>query len=180
MGGSDAPDVRVENQLVRFTHSTPIDQEMVVDKLGGVRSGRFVLLQMESPSATIVIDEVGRIVVHGTKRIEVARGAAKEILLRLNRDDAGLSTELGPILASFQYARPLTFEGIERAVAPAIIRKDERLDCMRLKDDRHGIDLLMWSNGKAVALGARHPNLVAMAAVYWRGKIDSAGLFAEG
>jgi hypothetical protein len=39
------------------------------------------------------------------------------------------------------------------------------------------MELLLWENGKAVALGATHANLVAMSAVYWRSKIAAAGLF---
>ena len=41
-------------------------------------------------------DSEGRIIVHGTHRIEAARAAAKELLLRMGRDDSGLTTELGP------------------------------------------------------------------------------------
>ena len=80
---SSTVDVKVENQLVRFTCPQPVDQDEVVEQLGGVKSGGVVIKILERPSATIVIDAEGRIVVHGTKKIEVARKAAKEILLLL-------------------------------------------------------------------------------------------------
>ncbi len=174
---ADAPKVRVENQLFRFTHPTPISQEDVVKKLSGTASGNFVLKQLKSPKATILIDIEGRIVVHGTKRIELARAAAKEILLQLNRDDTGLSTELGPIMASFDLTKNIDFTGIEKALAPISIVSDDNLGCLRLQDGRHELELLLWPNGKAVALGASHPNLVAMSAVALREKISSAGKF---
>ena len=172
---SNAPDVRVENQLFRFTHQTPVSQDDVVSKLKGRKSGTFVLVQLKSPKATILIDADGRIVVHGTKRIELARSAAKEVLLQLNRDDSGLSTELGPIMASFDYSKDIDFTGLENALAPMEVESDEQLGCMRINDERHELELLLWPNGKAVALGAQHPNLVAMSAVVLREKIISAG-----
>ena len=177
MSESKAPDVRVENQLVRFSHEQPVDQEMAIQKLSGKRSGNYVLIQLSVPRATIVVDAEGRIVVHGTKRIQIARAAAKEILLQMGRSDAGLSAEMGPLQASFQYSQSINFNGLEDALYPASIRHDSRLDCVRIEDDRHDMELLLWSNGKAVALGATHANLVAMSAVYWRTKISDAGLF---
>lgn len=177
MSASKAPDVRVENQLVRFSHEQPVDQETALQKLSGKRSGSYVLVQLKVPRATIVIDTEGRIIVHGTKRIQVARAAAKEILLRMNRSDAGLTAEMGPIQASFRFSQGLTFDGLEDALYPAKVTNDSRLDCVRVDDERHDMELLLWSNGKAVALGASHANLVAMSAVYWRSKIDNAGLF---
>ena len=174
---SKAPEVRVENQLVRFTHADPIDQEIVLSKLSGQRSGDYILIQLQVPRATILIDSRGRIIVHGTKRLQIARAAAKEVLLRMGRSDDGLSTEMGPVQASFQFYSGLTFDGLEDALYPAILERDSRLDCMRIQDRRHEMELLLWENGKAVALGATHANLVAMSAVYWRSKIAAAGLF---
>ena len=62
MSESKAPDVRVENQLVRFSHEQPVDQEMAIQKLSGKRSGNYVLIQLSVPRATIVVDAEGRIV----------------------------------------------------------------------------------------------------------------------
>jgi len=39
-----------------------------------------------------------------------------------------------------------------------------------LNDTRHDLELLIWADGKWVALNARHPNMVAMSAVHWKGK----------
>ena len=82
-------DVRVENQLVRFVCPTPLDHDRVVAEVGGQRNSGVVIKAMERPRATLVIDEEGRIVVHGTHRVEAARAAAKELLLRMGMDDSG-------------------------------------------------------------------------------------------
>ena len=55
---SSTVDVKVENQLVRFTCPQPVDQDEVVEQLGGVKSGGVVIKILERPSATIVIDAV--------------------------------------------------------------------------------------------------------------------------
>ena len=96
-------DVTVENQLVRFICPKPVDGEAVVEQLQGQRVGGMVIKSLRRPRATLVIDPQGRITVHGTHRIEAARSAAKELLLRLGLDDTGLKTELGPIIASFTF-----------------------------------------------------------------------------
>lgn len=177
MSESKAPEVRVENQLFRFSHAEPVVQEIALSKLSGQRAGDYILIQLQVPQATIIIDSRGRIIVHGTKRLQIARSAAKEVLLRMGRVDDGLSTEMGPVQASFQFSRGLNLDGLEDALYPANVVSDSRLDCVRIEDRRHEMELLLWENGKAVALGATHANLVAMSAVYWRSKIDAAGLF---
>ena len=77
--------VLVENLLVRFVCPEPVDQQQVIDELGGQRNSGVVIKPMDRPRATLVIDEEGRIVVHGTHRIEAARAAAKcHMLLSLS------------------------------------------------------------------------------------------------
>ena len=103
-------DVRVENQLVRFVPTSPVNHDAVVSQLAGQKNGGIVIKTLEKPRATIIIDEEGRIVVHGTHRVEAARAAAKELLLRLGLDDSGLQTELGPVIASFNFDKPVNVE----------------------------------------------------------------------
>ena len=78
-----AIEVRIENQLVRFVPPSPVDQASVVAQLGGQQTGGVVIKVLDRPRATLVIDQAGRIVVHGTHRVEAARAAAKELMLRL-------------------------------------------------------------------------------------------------
>ena len=87
---ANAIDVRIENQLVRFVTPQPVDQDSVVAQLGGQKTGGVVIKVLDRPRATIVIDQQGRIVVHGTHRVEAARAAAKEMMLRLGLNDSGL------------------------------------------------------------------------------------------
>ena len=106
-------DVRVENQIVRFVTKQAIDQELVVAQLAGHRSGDIVIKALEKPRATLVIDSDGRIIVHGTHRVDAARAAAKELLLRLGMDDSGLQTELGPVIASFNFENEIKVESLD-------------------------------------------------------------------
>ena len=76
-------EVRVENLLVRFKPSPPVDLEEAVERLGGVVNGDVIIKMLDAPRATLIIDSEGRIIVHGTHRIEAARAAAKEMLLRM-------------------------------------------------------------------------------------------------
>ena len=48
MSESKAPEVRVENQLVRFSHAEPVDQEVALSKLSGQRSGEYILIQLQN------------------------------------------------------------------------------------------------------------------------------------
>ena len=88
---ASAIEVRIENQLVRFVPPSPVDQASVVAQLGGQQTGGVVIKVLDRPRATLVIDQAGRIVVHGTDRVEVARAAAKELMLRLGLNDSGIT-----------------------------------------------------------------------------------------
>lgn len=169
--------VRVENQLVRYTAPEPFGHEEVVEQLGGKKNGKVVILALKSPRATLLVDEEGRLVVHGTSRNEIARAAAREMLLRLGRADEGLTAEKGPMVASFDYGQPLRTDNVPEFFPDAEL--DERLECLRINDENHGMDLLFFSNGRGVALGARSLNLVKMAASHWGSRFESQNLFVQ-
>ena len=170
MSGPINIDVRVENLLVRFTPSPPVDLEEAIERLGGVKNGDVIIKMLDAPRATLIIDAEGRIVVHGTHRIEAARAAAKEMLLRMGRDDSGLVAELGPIVASFDFGEEIPIHNIRMNLGSGTSSVDDRLGCLRIDDTRHDLELLIWPSGRCVALKARHPNMVAMSAVHWKGK----------
>ena len=169
-------DVTVENQLVRFVPPEPINAEAVVEQLNGQRVGKMVIKALRRPRATLVIDPEGRITVHGTHRVEAARDAAKELMLRLGKDDTGLKTELGPIIASFYFNTPINVQSIVGPLGAGEGQYDERLDCGIIKDDRHDLLLHIWENGRCVVTEGRHPKMVAMAAVYWQSKFKDIGI----
>ena len=170
MAGANNIEVRVENLLARVTPTPRVDLEEAVERLGGVVNGDVIIKMLDRPRATLIIDSEGRIVVHGTHRIEAARAAAKEMLLRMGRDDSGLVTELGPIVASFDVGEPIAIENVRMNLGSGTSSMDERLGCLRLNDTRHDLELLIWPTGRTVALNARHPNMVAMSAVHWKSK----------
>ena len=176
---ANAMEVRIENQLVRFVPPQPVDQDAVVAQLGGQQTGGVVIKVLDRPRATLVIDQEGRIVVHGTHRVEAARAAAKELMLRLGRDDAGLETELGPVVASFEFGQALLVESVVGDFGAGTATFDERLGCNIIEDSRHNLTLHMWPNGRCVATDARHRNMVAMAAVYWKGRFADKNLLIE-
>lgn len=169
-------DVRVENQLVRFVPQSPVDHDAVVSQLSGQKNGNIVIKALDKPRATIVIDEAGRIVVHGTHRVEAARAAAKELLLRLGLDDSGLQTELGPVIASFDLDKGVKVEAMNKQFTGGNSVYDERLGCAIIQDTRHNLRLYIWANGKCVASDARHPNMVAMSAVFWKTQLKDNDL----
>ena len=169
-------DVRVENQLVRFVPLSPVDHDAVVSQLSGQKNGNIVIKALDKPRATIVIDEAGRIVVHGTHRVEAARAAAKELLLRLGLDDSGLQTELGPVIASFNLDKGVKVEAMNKQFTGGNSVYDERLGCAIIQDTRHNLKLYIWANGKCVASDARHPNMVAMSAVFWKTQLKDNDL----
>ena len=172
MSSSENIEVRVDNILVRFTCYPPVDLEEAIERIGGVANGDVIIKTLESPRATLIFDSEGRIIVHGTHRIEAARAAAKELLLRMGRDDSGITTELGPIVASFNFDAEIPIDKIRANLGSGTSHVDQRLGCLRLNDTRHDLELLIWPNGRCIALNARHPNMVAMAAVHWRSKFS--------
>ncbi len=169
-------DVRVENQLVRFVPQSPVNHDAVVSQLAGQKNGNIVIKALEKPRATIIIDEEGRIVVHGTHRVEAARAAAKELLLRLGLDDSGLQTELGPVIASFNFEQGVNVTDMNKDFTGGSSIYDERLGCAIINDSRHNLKLYVWPNGKCVASDARHPNMVAMSAVFWKTQLQESNL----
>lgn len=170
-------DVRVENQLVRFVPTSPVNPDSVVTQLDGQKNGHVVVKALDKPRATIIIDEQGRIIVHGTNRVEVARAAARELLLRLGLDDSGLQTELGPVIASFAFDNHVKISEMNMQFSGGVSHFDKRLECAVINDTRHNLKLHVWSNGKCIASDARHPNMVAMSAVFWKGKFEEHKLF---
>ncbi len=173
---SETPNVIVENQLVRFIPNEPVDSDLAVKKLGAQKKDDYTIHILDTPRSTIVIDKEGSLVVHGAQKIEAARAAAREFLLRLGLSDDGLSTELGSVVASFKFNNPVKIESMKSRLG-SIVTDDERLGCSRIADNMHNMELLVWPNGKVIVLGAKHQNLVTMAAQHWLNKFSDENLF---
>ena len=169
--------VRIENHLFRFIPPNPIDPQAVVSQLGGQETSGVVIKVLDKPRATLVIDQQGRITVHGTHRIEAARAAAKELMLRLGLNDSGLETELGPVAASFNFDQSLDITQLVGNYSAGNAVYDKRLGCSTIEDSRHNLTLHIWPNGRCIVPNARHQNIVAMAAVYWRTQLEEKNLF---
>ncbi|MDP6899359.1 MAG: hypothetical protein QGF94_00795 [Candidatus Thalassarchaeaceae archaeon] len=167
---------RIENQLYRFKSPVPINQQRVVDEIGGNKSGRFVMISLRSPRSTLLIDDQDRIIVHGCKKQEIAHLAAKEVLLRLGEDESGMTFELGPAVASFDFGCSVKLEGVPDLFPDATI--DTELDCLRIDDTRHEVKLLLFRNGRGIATEARHEKLVTMAAKRWMQRLSDENLLS--
>jgi hypothetical protein len=98
-------------------------------------------------------------------------------MLRLGRSDVGLTSEIGPLVASFDYERPVRVTEFEDKFPEASY--DSRLDCIRIDDERFDLQLLLFSNGRGLVVRARHVNLVEMAAMRWASRIEEEKLFVE-
>ena len=117
-------DARVENQLFRFTPATTLDPQRVVDEIGGKRSGRYVTLSLVAPRATLLVDQDGRIIVHGCRKQDLAHLAAKEVLLRLGEAESGMTFEVGPVVASFDFESTVSLEGVPDLYPEAVMDSD--------------------------------------------------------
>ena len=165
---------RVENQLFRFTPSSSLDPQRIIDEIGGKRSGMYVTLSLVAPRATLLVDQEGRIIVHGCRKQDLAHLAAKEVLLRLGEDESGMTFEVGPVVASFNFETTVSLEGVPDLYPEAELDTD--LDCLRINDLRHEIKMLLFRNGRGIATEARHGKLVAMAARRWKQRLSDENL----
>ena len=169
-------EARVENQLFRFKPAIQLNPQRVVDELGGKRSGQYVMLSLVAPRATLLVDHEGKIIVHGCRKQDLAHLAAKEVMLRLGEDESGMTFEVGPVVASFDFESTVSLEGVPDLYPEAVI--DLELDCLRIDDQKHEIKLLLFRNGRGIATESRHVKLVAMAARRWKQRLSDENLLS--
>ncbi len=169
-------EARVENQLFRFKPAIQLDPQRVVDELGGKRSGQYVMLSLVTPRATLLVDYEGNIIVHGCRKQDLAHLAAKEVMLRLGEDESGMTFEVGPVVASFDFESTVSLEGVPDLFPEAVM--DPELDCLRIDDQKHEIKLLLFRNGRGIATESRHVKLVAMAARRWKQRLSDENLLS--
>ena len=165
---------RVENQLFRFNPSVSLDPQRVVDELGGKRSGQYVMLSLVAPRATLLVDMDGKIIVHGCRKQDLAHLAAKEVMLRLGENESGMTFEVGPVVASFDFESTISLEGVPDLFPEAVL--DVELDCLRIDDQKHEVKMLLFRNGRGIATEARHGKLVSIAARRWKQRLSDENL----
>ena len=169
-------EARIENQLFRFKPAIQLDPQRVVDELGVKRSGQYVMLSLVAPRATLMVDHEGKIIVHGCRKQDLAHLAAKEVMLRLGEDESGMTFEVGPVVASFDFESTVSLEGVPDLFPEAVM--DTELDCLRIDDQKHDIKLLLFRNGRGIATESRHVKLVAMAARRWKQRLSDENLLS--
>ena len=73
----------------------------------------------------------------------------------------------------------VNLEAIPASLPSGSAEYDARLGCTTLTDTRHSLTVQVWPNGKCIVADARHPNMVAMSAVYWNGVFSDQGIFVD-
>jgi len=167
--------VKVENQLFRYIPSLNIEGDRLIEELGAVRSGDYIIRQMKDPPVTLIVDSENGIIVHGTSRDEVARAACRELLLSLGEPEGGLKTERGPITASFDFDKKIDLA--RAAEAFSAVTFDARLDAIRISDGRHDVELLVFRDGRAIIMQALSSSIAERAAKYWDERFERGRLF---
>ena len=95
-------------------------------------------------------------------------------MLRLGEQEAGMTFEVGPVVASFDFDQTVSLERVPDLFPEAVM--DTELDCLRIDDKKHEIKLLLFRNGRGIATEARHRKLVAMAARRWKQRLSDENL----
>ncbi len=167
--------VKVENQLFRYIPSVAFDRSRLVEELGAVKSGDYIIRQMKEPPVTLIIDSENGIIVHGTSRDEVARAACRELLLSQGEPESGLKTERGPITASCDFNKNIDLA--RAADAFSAVAFDARLDAIRISDGRHDVELLVFRDGRAIIMQAISSSIAERAAKYWDARFERGRLY---
>ena len=69
-------EIQISGQLFRFTPTPPLILPVAVQLLGIEPTGGFVVHPDARMGLTLIIDDIGRILVHGARKYDVARAAA--------------------------------------------------------------------------------------------------------
>ncbi len=149
----------IESQTFRFIPGRPLVMPKVCDFLGISPSGSVVIHHDGDLGITFIVDVMGRLVVHGTASIEVARTAAASFVLGMDEDEEGMVAEVGPIVASATLTGPIDLDRLAIRWRGEC-ELDDRLDCLRLQEPRHDIDVFIWEDGRLILSDAMSPSVV--------------------
>ncbi|MBG16959.1 MAG: hypothetical protein CMB77_01185 [Euryarchaeota archaeon] len=146
-------EIHISGQLFRFTPNPPLILPVAAQLLGVEPTGGFVVHPDARMGLTMIIDDIGRIIVHGARKYDVARAAASSFLLGLGKSDAEITSEHGPVTGWFDLGGQ-----IDQDVILKVLRDDAeldlRLDAVRVEDEKTGVEAIIWPNGRVIVPSA--------------------------
>ena len=146
-------EVRISGQLFRFTPTPPLILPVAAQLLDVEPTGGFVVHPDARMGLTLIIDEIGRILVHGARKYNVARAAASSFLLGLGRSDADIVSEHGPVTGWFDLGGEIDLDMVLKVLRENA-ELDLRLDAVRVEDQKTGVEAIVWSNGRVIVPSA--------------------------
>tara|TARA_B100000214_G_scaffold370901_1_gene346344 strand:+ start:786 stop:1307 length:522 start_codon:yes stop_codon:yes gene_type:complete len=145
--------VNVAGQLFRFKPSPPLILPVAAELLKIKPVGGVVVHADSKLGMTYIIDEMGRIIVHGAKNYDVARAAVTSFLLGLGKSDEGLSTEHGPVTGWFDLDGEVKLERVLKEFGESA-EMDLRLGAVRIEEEQTGTSAIIWPNGRVIVPSA--------------------------
>ena len=144
--------------------------------LGAKRIGDIVIIERSKPTATLVFEQTGSILVHGLARAEVAKLAVRESLLQLGLPEEGLSMESGPVLARFTSGRAVISSVATTRLSEASINED--IGAVEIAATRFGGVILIFPSGKGLAIGMRSRRIAELAIETYLEILEQEGALA--
>ena len=169
-------DIKVETQTFRFIPRIPVPLEEAVNIAGGSSNGEYAVVGHENPRATIIIDSLGCIIIHGISNKDVAKLITEEFLLSVGLPDSGLKIEMGEIVASFSLGRAVLMQLASERFSD--IQYDERLDAIRIEAERYKCDIIIFNNGRGIVLNQTSQSVIEMAIEHWANQLLNIGALA--
>lgn len=169
-------EIKVETQTFRFIPRIPVQLEDAVSIAGGSSNGEFAVVGHENPRATIIIDSLGSVIIHGISNKDVAKLITEEFLLSIGLPESGLKIEMGELVVSFSLGRAVLMQLASERFSD--IQYDERLDAIRIKAERYKCDIIVFNNGRGIVLNQTSQSVIEMAIEHWTNQLVNVGALA--
>ena len=169
-------EIEIEDQNFRFNAKEPPTHEAAMTLLGAKRIGDNVIIERSRPTATLVFERTGSILVHGLARAEVAKLAVRESLLQLGLPEEGLSMESGSVLAKFTSGRAVISSVATTRLSEASINED--IGAVEIAATRFGGVILIFPSGKGLAIGMRSRRIAELAIETYLEILEQEGALA--
>ncbi|MEM0355858.1 MAG: TATA-box-binding protein [Desulfurococcaceae archaeon] len=181
-GFKPKPSHRIENIVATVILEQPLNTELIMDKLRDLiyQPDKFpgLVFRIEKPKATALIFRSGKMVVTGTKSMNMLIEVVKKIVKYLNR--AGIDivskprTQVQNIVASGDIGARVNLEEAAYTLEDCIYEPEQFPGLIHKMRDPHVV-LLIFSSGKMVLTGAKEEIEVAIAVEKIANRLYEAG-----
>jgi len=168
--------IKVETQTFRFIPRIPVTLDDAVNIAGGSSNGEYAVIGHEKPRATIIVDSLGSVIIHGISNQDAAKLIAEEFLLSVGLPESGKKIEKGEMVVSFSLGRAVLMPLASERFSD--IGYDERLDAIRIAAKRYRCDLIIFNNGRGIALNQTSQSVIEMAIEHWANQLAEVGALA--